>query len=113
MQTNLFSQEQEIAPEEFRNFLSKPGWIETDSHAREIVYQFPLKNTPRVVVKVYSAIPKDPNNPPDRQQIKVFAIDLDKKKPLTTSIHIEKTLKWRKELQEVIMKTFRMAQMRR
>lgn len=112
MQTTLF-QTHDITIEEFKSFLSKEGWIETDPQAREYVFQFSLKKTPRVVIKVYSAIAKKEENPPDRQQIKVFAIDLEKKKPLTKAIHLNKGPEWRNQLQNIILQTFYLAQQRR
>jgi hypothetical protein len=94
--------------ENFRTLLSKTGWRETDTTAKEFVFEFPMSTNPDVVIKVYSSVHKDTGERREKGKdaIRVFAINLKLKKPLTKTKRVYRTINWRDNVQRVVKETF-------
>jgi len=84
------------------------GWIETDHHCGEHVFQFHLSTRPHIIIKVYSSISKQSNKrrPKGKDAIRVVAVDLKRDKGLVKSLKVLRIPTWRKNLKEAIITVF-------
>lgn len=96
---------------EMQEFLKREkGWRQ-ETQSREIVFSFPLKDTPQIEIKVYSGIGVDSNQSRacGKDAIRVCAVHIQKHLGWIKSARVYRVEGWRNNLKERVIQVIRMA----
>lgn len=101
---------------EFKDLLkTEKGWRETDPHAHEYVFEFPLKSFDGAVVKVFTTVNK--RNEAGRKcggdSIKVCAVHIPTKRGLVSAIRVFRTAGWQDRVKTAVLEVIELAKKRR
>jgi hypothetical protein len=91
------------------------GWrLAVEPRSREYFFEFPLKTSPWIVIKVASSITADGlSRNCGEDAIRVFAVDENKKKGFISTKRVNRIGTWRKNLKASVMECFENARIRR
>lgn len=91
------------------------GWkLVIEPNSKEYLFDFPLSNSPHIVVKVYSGITFDGNSRGcGKDAIRVFAVDIKNRKGYIKTKRVYRIGNWETNLRKAVTKCFNQAIKRR
>ncbi len=106
-----------ISAEEMRDQLKiEKGWKETigDGYTREIIFEYPLRDYPFIIVKVCTGIRKDSqqSRAVGQDAIRIFAVNKNTNRGWISTVRTYRTTNWRDNLKERVIETIQAAKKR-
>ncbi len=95
-----------------KEFFQKKNWkINNDLSGNEIIYDFSIVNTSKVI-RVYTSISKTSLSmrSKGKDAIRLFLFDIKEQKPKSKSFRVYRTENWKENLQSKVMILFESAQ---
>lgn len=91
------------------------GWtITNEPNSKEYIFQFPLTNTPHIIIRVCSGITSDGNSRGcGKDAIRIYAVDIKNHKGYIKTKRVYRIGTWKKNLTKSVMTCFKQAKARR
>jgi len=94
---------------------SEKGWkIVTEPKSREYIFEFPLTESPHIVIRVCSSIIETGKSRDcGKDAIRIYAVDIKNHKGYIKTRRVYRIGTWKKNLQKTVLDCFYAAQQRR